>query len=1016
MGIFRSALLLLLITSLISCSSHNVTDTETKVEEVMVSGFRVSAISAEDIGRIEQFSEPKKQSQASKTWRKSTEQTNAAVLKVGDDEKIEPEALDITVKIDGFRARVVVTGFYKNPHDRPLEGDFKYRLPDGAKPYYFAFGEAINFNEKNLLSPIVVERNRIASDFLEPIQLSKANETLWKSPKVAVMVARQKAAFAYEDTVSRQVDPALMEWSGAGVFSASVFPLIPNSLHRMVIAYDLDLVRQGEQLFLDLPLSDKSITKRVHLVFGSQQRKQQKIAAVIKGKLQQGVYPEVAEGVVQTTLEGTQLSGVRVTVESPQAPVLLGLDDVSGYFATRWTAQLPESGVQSSERGVFLLDTSLSASPQRFHLWVATLQAILKANQNTLLEFAVASFSVNSHWWQPGYVANTEANRQALAAYLNHRVLEGATNLNSALQAVVSDGWPMSGATPDIFLMSDGAITWGERDLYAISHGLKAEFSGRIFSYRLGLSGEDAATLEHLAREFGGASFVITDEQEIPRLAKAHTQLPWELKNVQLEGASDILLRGRPSTIYPGQLLSIAGRREADLGQTLTLTFEAGGAQHQVELPVSQTLPSPLTARIYGLIATEQLESLGDLETTLASSYANHFRVPGVSSSLLMLESEADYERYHIAPQQDAYVVKTNTIEAVFEQLNAFFAELLADPKRRFISRIEKYAQSPGVEMEIPEPLKVLMANLPQAIFTQPTPPLETQLPPNAEIPGDYLNALQQEEIYSAVELEAARRFDSELPGDALQAMSNLVERAPSDVVILRDVAFAAEAWGLPEQAFLLHERALHSRPFEPLSYNYLARLAEKMGKWDLALLYYELGLAGEWPERFETFKPLHKMDYYSFLQRATAQPEQLVSIDYARGRFEQLQEALGKPIDLVVAISWNTDRTDIDLHVKEPRGEECYYENPETRSGGMLSDDITTGYGPEFYINRDAPRGVYRVYVKYFSDDRNKLGLKTKVFVRFIRNWGTDEMRELGKTLVLESEEQKQLVFKGRI
>jgi len=986
------------------------------VEEVVVSGIRASIIEAEDVARDYVFSEQKKFSQASKTWRKSNEHANAAVLKVGDNENIEPEAVDITVKIDGFRARVVVTGFYMNPHNAQLEGDFKYRLPDSAKPYYFAFGEAINFNERNLLEPIEIDASRVASGFLEPIQLSKANETLWKAPKEAVMVARQKAAFAYEDTVSRQVDPALMEWSGAGVFSASVFPLVPNSIHRVVIGYDVDLVRQGEQLFLDLPLTDKAITKRVHLVFGSQQREQQKLIRVVNGELQTGFYPDVVNGVVQSTLEGDRLTGVRVMVDSPRAPVLVGLDDVGGYFATRWMAQLPETGTQTNERGIFLLDSSLSAEPERFHLWVATLQAILKANEATLLEFAVASFSLDAHWWQPQYVANTEANREALKAYLNRLVLEGATNLNAALQTVVSNNWAMSGATPDIFLMSDGAITWGERDLYAISHALKPAFNGRILCYRLGLAGENSTTLEHLAREFGGASFVVTDETEIPRLATAHTQLPWTLVSVQLDGASDILLRGRPTMVYPGQLLTIAGRREAELGKTLTLLFESMGKQLSVEVPITGVLASSLTARMYGVIATEQLESLGDLETALATAYANHFRVPGRSSSLLMLESQDDYQRYNITPQQDAYAVQTALVGSVFDRLDSSFAELLADPKRRFLKRIENYASAPGVELEIPEPLQILIRNLPEDVFERPKSLLATRPQSRTEVPFEYQQALMKEAIYASVVEEAARRANSLSPGDALKVMSSLVERAPSDVVVLRDVAFAAENWGLPAQAFLLHEQALDMRPFEPLSYSYLARLAEKMGNLDLALLYYELGAAGQWPERFATFKKLHEMDYYSFLQRAMAQPERLASVDYAKGRLSQLQKTIGSPADLVVAISWNTDRTDIDLHVKEPGGEECYYKNSQTRSGGELSDDITTGYGPEFYINRDAPSGRYRVYVKYFSDDRNKLGLTTKVFVRFIRHWGTDELQETSKTVVLESAEQKQLVFKSQI
>ena len=55
-------------------------------------------------------------------------------------------------------------------------------------------------------------------------------------------------------------------------------------------------------------------------------------------------------------------------------------------------------------------------------------------------------------------------------------------------------------------------------------------------------------------------------------------------------------------------------------------------------------------------------------------------------------------------------------------------------------------------------------------------------------------------------------------------------------------------------------------------------------------------------------------------------------------------------------------------------------------------------------------------VYVNYFSDDENKLGLKTKVNVRVIRNWGTDKVEEESANVALISESKKQLVYKTQV
>jgi hypothetical protein len=74
-------------------------------------------------------------------------------------------------------------------------------------------------------------------------------------------------------------------------------------------------------------------------------------------------------------------------------------------------------------------------------------------------------------------------------------------------------------------------------------------------------------------------------------------------------------------------------------------------------------------------------------------------------------------------------------------------------------------------------------------------------------------------------------------------------------------------------------------------------------------------------------------------------------------------------PVDIRVVINWNMDNTDIDLHVKDPNGEECYYSRRETKIGGRISTDNTSGYGPEQFLLKKAVKGRYQVYVNYYSD-----------------------------------------------
>ncbi len=70
------------------------------------------------------------------------------------------------------------------------------------------------------------------------------------------------------------------------------------------------------------------------------------------------------------------------------------------------------------------------------------------------------------------------------------------------------------------------------------------------------------------------------------------------------------------------------------------------------------------------------------------------------------------------------------------------------------------------------------------------------------------------------------------------------------------------------------------------------------------------------------------------------------------------------------IILMWDTDGTDVDLHVVEPTGEECFYGHKETKIGGSLDVDITDGYGPEVYTLATPTKGIYKIMAHYYSDN----------------------------------------------
>jgi hypothetical protein len=174
----------------------------------------------------------------------------------------------------------------------------------------------------------------------------------------------------------------------------------------------------------------------------------------------------------------------------------------------------------------------------------------------------------------------------------------------------------------------------------------------------------------------------------------------------------------------------------------------------------------------------------------------------------------------------------------------------------------------------------------------------------------------------------------------------------------------------------------------------------------DLALIYYEVAMTGGWDSRFGEFRDIVAWDYLRLLRRIAAGGLKTSVPDFAAARLSSLDEQYAakgtRSCDLVVMIAWNTDRTDVDLHVTDPQGEECFYEHRDTKLGGHLTQDVTQGYGPEMFTLLKAAAGKYHVRVKYSAEDANRASTRTKVYATIYEGFGTRREKVTRRTVTL--------------
>ena len=121
-------------------------------------------------------------------------------------------------------------------------------------------------------------------------------------------------------------------------------------------------------------------------------------------------------------------------------------------------------------------------------------------------------------------------------------------------------------------------------------------------------------------------------------------------------------------------------------------------------------------------------------------------------------------------------------------------------------------------------------------------------------------------------------------------------------------------------------------------------------------------------------------------------------------------------PLQLRIMMSWDVDETDVDLHVLEPDGEEAYYGHRRTSTGGFVSEDVTTGYGPEEYLRKTADKGTYKILSNYFASHRQALTGAATVTATVYTGWGTKDEKRVVFSFRLDKPKDKHPIGEVKI
>lgn len=206
----------------------------------------------------------------------------------------------------------------------------------------------------------------------------------------------------------------------------------------------------------------------------------------------------------------------------------------------------------------------------------------------------------------------------------------------------------------------------------------------------------------------------------------------------------------------------------------------------------------------------------------------------------------------------------------------------------------------------------------------------------------------------------------------ARRSYSAVAELLPDDPEAQRAVATVLATEGDLEAAYARLEVAHELRPDDRRLQFELADVALRAGQAERARGLLEVLAADEAaPQAIGHPAKQRLAQIYAGLRRRALADARSDEAQAWTARIAALDLAGGVDNDIKIYLSWDTDRTDIDLWVTTPAKETIKYSHRRGKHGGELFHDVTAGYGPESFTAKRAIAGRYLVTVHYYGGQR---------------------------------------------
>ncbi|HST54002.1 MAG TPA: VIT domain-containing protein [Pyrinomonadaceae bacterium] len=469
------------------------------------------------------------------------------------------KSITIDTKISAQVATTHVEQIFRNDTDATLEGTYLFPIPDSASVAEFA---------------------------------------LWNGDQrlVGEVRSRDDARRIYDEIVRRQRDPGLLEYAGANLFQASIFPIPPHSDKKLELTYTQVLKAEGGTVAYRYPLgTGRNVVPSIGTVSGRVE---------IEGReAVRNIYSPSHE--IEVARKGERAARVSFESKQGQEPqdfqLFYTLSDADfgmtllthrepgkqGYFLLTIS---PKDEIAEAEYAakdiVFVLDTSGSMADEG--KMEKARSALLFGVRSLRAEdrFNVINFAGEEHLMSSELVQADAAGKAKGVDFINQLRPVGGTNINGALTAALKMFEQGERARLLVFV-TDGLPTVGETNVERIVENARRErvAGTRLFTFGVGYD-VNTALLDKLAAENGGVAEYVEPKEDLEvKVSNFFTKINHPvLTNLALDMGgvqTDLLYPREMPDLFRGSQITLIGRYRNNYdvrNAVLRLTGRTGAA------------------------------------------------------------------------------------------------------------------------------------------------------------------------------------------------------------------------------------------------------------------------------------------------------------------------------------------------------------------------------------------------------------------------------------------------------